>query len=360
MTSAPSCRCRPPDQAATATPSVVLVMSTNQHTRERIDAVLRDHGVPEPECTAVVRRLPGADADRLLPAVLAALTVLEQQEVRALELPDEPTTHDDLLAIGMQATNLARFVARRDAAALLALTHHPDRFHSRYQPIVDLSTGDTYGFEALLRARGDDGEELPAWRLFEAAEAGEWSPLLDRIGRETALRDAAGWLGGRNLFINFLPTSIYRPEVCLATTHAAARTYGIAMDQVIFEVVETERVASVDHLLRIVSHYRDHGSRIALDDVGAGHGTLALLAQVAPDIVKIDRDIVQALPSEAAVAVVRAVIAMSRELGATVLAEGVETEEQLTVVRDLGVSLSQGFLHARPMLVEDLLARVER
>ena len=105
--------------------------------------------------------------------------------------------------------------------------------------------------------------------MFGAAEAAGRIHILDRIGREAALRGAAGWLGDRNLFINFIPTSIYRPEVCLRTTMRAAEAAGVPRNQIVFEVVESHAVEDASHLLSILDFYRASGCRVALDDVGA-------------------------------------------------------------------------------------------
>ncbi len=166
--------------------------------------------------------------------------------------------------------------------------------------------------------------------MFGGAEEAGLINLLDRIGRETAIRDAAPWLGEQDLFINFVPTA-----------------------QLVFEVVETHQVADVAHLLDIVAHYRSQGSRIALDDVGAGFGSLNLVAQVAPDVVKIDLQLVQMLPSEVSLAVVRALMEITHGFGGRILAEGVETAEQAAIATDLGVDLGQGWFFGFPERAQD-------
>lgn len=120
------------------------------------------------------------------------------------------------------------------------------------------------------------------------------------------------------------------------------------MDRLVFEVVESHAVADADHLLGILEYYRSMGARVALDDVGAGYSSLTLLAQVRPEVVKLDKALVQALPDAGATAVVRAVTALAHELGAVVVAEGIETEVTRDLVRDLGADLGQGWLFGRP------------
>ncbi len=320
------------------------------HTLREVAEVAARHGA-DARVHGRTCRMRGADLDTIVLEVAAALSSPEQDEMRAVFVsPEGP----DGLVEGLAAPTFAELVGRLRHRELVAFAADEGRFYARFQPIVELGSGAVTGFEALLRAREDDGSERSAPRLFGAAEEAGLTNLLDRIGRETAIRDAAPWLGDRDLFINFVPTSIYRPEVCLTTTEAAARTHGVDAGRLVFEVVETHEVADVDHLLSIVAHYRERGSRIALDDVGAGFASLNLVAQVAPDVVKIDQVLVQGLPDPVSVAVVRALVDMTHGFGGTVLAEGVETAEQAEVAAELGADLAQGWYFGRPALPADL------
>ena len=98
------------------------------------------------------------------------------------------------------------------------------------------------------------------------------------------------------MFVNFLPTTIYRPEVCLATTERAAEQAGLRLDQLVFEVTESEQVNDLDHLEKVFSYYRERGCKVALDDLGAGYSSLNMLVRLKPDIVKLDNEMVQRLP----------------------------------------------------------------
>jgi len=278
-----------------------------------------------------------------LAAAGGTLTVTEAQEVRAFFALAGAATVADALA----AQPLATLSARIEHAHVLALLDAESAFYSRYQPIVDLASGATVAHEALLRAELD-GEEVQPATLFSAAEAANRLHVLDRIGRETAIRDAASWLGEATLFVNFIPTSIYRPEICLQTTERVVEESGVARDHLVFEVVESHRVAEVAHLLAILDHYRHSGYRVALDDVGAGYSSLNLLAALRPDVVKIDIDLVQGLPGANAIAVVRGIVTMAHELGALVVGEGIETAGQAEAAGELGVDLGQGWLFGRP------------
>lgn len=290
-----------------------------------------------------------AGVEDLLVAAREALSVVEAAEVRCLVAAPE-LEGTSLLLAALRAPSLATAAARAEHTDLLPLfDDEQSSFHSVYQPIVALADGRTVGHEALLRAEGAAGRPVLPDVLFPAAEAAGWMNLLDRVGRTTALRDAGPWLGDGLLFINFVPTSIYRPEVCLRTTEQAAVEAGIALEQLVFEVTEGQQVRDVDHLADVFAHYRARGCRVALDDLGAGYSSLNLLVRLQPDFVKLDKDIVQALPDPVSSAVVAAIVSITHAYGGTVLAECIETVEQAEAALSLGVDLGQGWLFGRPV-----------
>jgi EAL domain-containing protein (putative c-di-GMP-specific phosphodiesterase class I) len=303
------------------------------------------------------------DVTGLLHVLAKELTSVERDEVRVLVLPDpdpDPEPGQDnrpgsvdpwaLAAGALRAPTLAQLDARSrhcDLASLLAdeLAH----FYSVYQPIVRLEDAAVVGHEALLRASGPTGTVMPDTMFAAAAEAG-WIHMLDRIGRTTALLGAEGWLADDLLFVNFVPTTIYRPEVCLHTTERAALDAGLRLDQLVFEITESEEVHDLDHLARLFSYYKAKGCKVALDDLGSGFSSLNLMVQLEPDVVKIDRETVQRLPGKVATAIVGAIVDIGRAGGTVVLAEGIETAEQASAARDLGVELGQGWYFGRPAL----------
>ena len=209
-----------------------------------------------------------------LAQALGELSAVEAAEVRCLAAGPRgaggQTTRCS--AAAMLAPTLAAAGAPGLAPRLLPLFEDEQAcFHSVYQPIV------RPGGRRDGRPRGPAARPCcPTARpvmpdeLFPAAEAAGWTNLLDRVGRTTALRGAGGWLGDDLLFINFVPTSIYRPEVCLRTTEQAAEQAGVRLDQLVFEVTEGHRVHDLDHLERVFAYYRSRGCLVALDDLGAG------------------------------------------------------------------------------------------
>jgi EAL domain-containing protein (putative c-di-GMP-specific phosphodiesterase class I) len=346
------CPCTRVDHAAAGTR--VFLSTRVSHTLKVLRSTLADLAIP------VGQRGPGlleaitSDSAVLLSAVRKQLSIVEAEEVRALVLGDEGEDGNDgdaLLAAAFAAPTLAQFSARAVHADLLPLfADELNAFRSVYQPIVSLRPGDgdaVVGYEALLRATGANGPVFPDAMFAAAAEAG-WLHVLDRIGRTSAIRGAAGWLGDKLLFVNFVPTTIYRPEVCLRTTEHAAVQAGLRLDQVVFEVTEGEHVADIDHLSDVFAYYRRGGAMVALDDLGAGYSSLNMLVRLQPDVVKLDKDIVQALPGRLSKAVVAAVVGITHSYGGRVLAECIETAEQADAARELDVDLGQGWFFGRP------------
>ena len=349
MTGQASCPCLRVDSAGAGTR--VFLSTRVSHTLTVLRSTMTDLGIPfAPRGSGLLEATTG-DAAVLLSTLRQPLSTVEAEEVRALVFGGDGDDGDALLAAAFTAPTLAQFSARAGHADLLPLfADELNAFRSVYQPIVSLRPGDgdaVIGYEALLRATGADGPVWPDEMFTAAAEAG-WLHVLDRIGRTSAIRGAAGWLGDKLLFVNFIPTTIYRPEVCLRTTEQAADLAGLRLDQLVFEVTEGEHVADVEHLSNVFAYYRRRGALVALDDLGAGYSSLNLLVRLQPDVVKLDKDIVQALPDRLSKAVVAAVVGITHSYGGRVLAECVETAEQADAARELGVDLGQGWFFGRP------------
>jgi EAL domain-containing protein (putative c-di-GMP-specific phosphodiesterase class I) len=274
--------------------------------------------------------------------------VLTDAEAGALRvLTDPPVDGAALTARLLTAPTLAVELARRGVTVEVGVLAEAE-FWSAYQPIVSLADRSVVAHEALLRG-AVDGREVGGGDLFFVAEQAGWLPRLDRIGRESALYGAEAWLDADDLYVNFHPASIFRPQVCLASTARVVEETGIAPGQLVLEVVESHAIADRGHLVSVLDHFRSMGWRVALDDVGAGWGSLSLLAAVRPDVVKLDKRLVQELPDDGARTVLRAVTDLAHQLGAVVVAEGVETERLADEVTALGADLGQGWLFGRPV-----------
>lgn len=340
--------CGSPHTASSA--GRLLLATQVDHTATALRTMARRHGLALRPLAPGLLALDTAEVDEFIALAQAELSSVEAAEVRCVVLSTQELPEVAILTQALTAPTLAAAGARVRHADLLPLfADETGCFHAVYQPIVSLPSRRPVGVEALLRATTPSGLTVTPDVLFEAAHAAGWTHLIDRVGRTTALRDAAGWLpADQLLFINFIPTSIYRPEVCLRTTVQAAEQAGIGLEQVVFEVTEGHRVRDVNHLEEVFDYYRSHDCKVALDDLGAGYSSLNLLVRLRPDIVKLDKELVQALPDATSVAVITAIVEIVHSYGGQVLAECVETEEQAAVATDLGTDLGQGWLFGRP------------
>jgi len=220
---------------------------------------------------------------------------------------------------------------------------------SHFQPIVDMKDNTIYGYETLARGVREDGTLVYPNELFHKSQRNDLNFKLDRLCRESSLKTAATKKVHQKVFINFIPTSIYDPEFCLNSTVKWANQLEFDPSQIVFEVVETEFVKDQKHLKKILEYYRSKGFQIALDDVGEGYSSLNMLIELKPDIIKIDRNIIDGIDkNELKQSVYRALFNLAKEHDITVLAEGVETKGELQTINSIGVDLVQGYYFAKP------------
>lgn len=213
-----------------------------------------------------------------------------------------------------------------------------------FQPIVDLEQGTIFAQEALVR--GPNGESAAS--VFAQVDESNLY-RFDQACRVKAIEMAARLGLDTFVSINFMPNAVYRAESCIQATLIAAAEHGFPVDRIIFEITEADRVTDKAHLRNIVEYYKKRGFYTAIDDFGAGYAGLNLLAEFVPDLVKLDMELVRAIDTDRTrQSIVRHMLGLCADLGVKVIAEGIETREELEVLRDLGVKLFQGYLLARP------------
>lgn len=215
-----------------------------------------------------------------------------------------------------------------------------------FQPIVDVQARQVFAYEALIRgAQGASAGEVIA------AVRPDQLYTFDQTCRVLAISTAKRLGMESHLSINFLPNAVYEPATCIRLTLAAARKVDFPPERLIFEMTESERMRDPDHALRIIKDYQQRGFLTAIDDFGAGYSGLNLLAQFQPHIVKLDMALTRDIDQDTVRrAIVGGVIGTCRSLGCEVIAEGIETRAELHTLRDMGVTLFQGYLLARPGL----------
>ncbi|MBM7691482.1 EAL domain-containing protein (putative c-di-GMP-specific phosphodiesterase class I) [Peribacillus deserti] len=224
---------------------------------------------------------------------------------------------------------------------------------THYQPIVRIEKGsiEVIGQELLSRGVDQQGDIIPPYKLFEAARVRNRLFALDRVCRMQSVKNA-GLVQDKLIFINFIPTAIYVPEHCLSTTFELIKKLNIKPEQVVFEVVETDEVKDLEHLKSILNYYRSHGFKYALDDVGVGYNNLEKLTLMQPDIVKLAFEYTNGVKDDVAKqAVAKTVLKLAHGMNALALAEGVEKEEDLQFLLDMGYDLFQGYYFSKPQAI---------
>lgn len=223
-----------------------------------------------------------------------------------------------------------------------------------FQPIVSVAEHRVFGYELLSRGVSPDGEIIAPGKLFADARRLNLTFNLDRVARENALRVADTMSFDGHLFVNFLPSAIYDPEYCLKTTMAVARQLSIPRDRIVFEIVESETFDDIDHLKKILNYYRGHGVKTALDDVGSGYSSLNILASLRPDIMKLDMDLIRGIDGDRLKqSIFNGLAGIAADNGIQVLAEGVETRDELAFLMSHGVDLLQGYYFSKPRTAPD-------
>jgi diguanylate cyclase (GGDEF)-like protein/PAS domain S-box-containing protein len=228
-----------------------------------------------------------------------------------------------------------------------------------YQPAVDLVTGQLAGAEALVRWRHPERGLLAPDRFLQVAEE---TGLIVPIGAwvvNEACRQLAEWRRrpealGMSLSLNLGARELTHPDA-VTTVLGAVRRSGIDPAALTIEVTERTAMAEGDTGFRALRDLNAEGVRLAIDDFGTGYSSLDQLRRMPVDTVKVDRSFVQGMSTDSTDReLVAAVIGMSRALNLAVVAEGIETEEQATTLRELGAEFGQGYLFARPLPPEEL------
>jgi EAL domain-containing protein (putative c-di-GMP-specific phosphodiesterase class I) len=231
-----------------------------------------------------------------------------------------------------------------------ALVH--GRFRLHYQPIINLEQGHIVGVEALLRLQHPTRGLLAPAEFIDIAEE---SGLIAPIGQwvlEEACRQQAKWQAllaePLHMAVNVSGRQVAQPALSAIVDSALAQA-GVAPELLTLEMTETVFMEAVHSVVENLQALKDSGVRLGIDDFGTGYSSLTYLRNFPIDVVKVDRSFVAELddhPQDQAI--VSAVVELGHTLDLTTIAEGVETERQLELLRVLGCDLAQGFHFARP------------
>jgi EAL domain-containing protein (putative c-di-GMP-specific phosphodiesterase class I) len=256
----------------------------------------------------------------------------------------------------VHATMASRSALKSDLAAAT----ESRQLRIAYQPVADLVTGAVLGVEALVRWQHPTLGLLPPGDFITLAEE---TGDIDAIGAwvlDTATRDLARWrstvAGCDSLWVavNLSAVQLRDPD----SLRAIQRTLGdpaVPGDSVVLEVTETALAADVDGGIAALNALKRYGVRIAIDDFGTGFSSLSTLASLPVDILKIDRSFVSGQASTSpSVPMLEGILGLAEKLSLAVIAEGIETNEQLDLLRTLGCPMGQGYLLAGPYPAADL------
>lgn len=219
-------------------------------------------------------------------------------------------------------------------------------FTMAFQPIVDTSNNSVFAYESLVRGKNGAGANAVMQQVNHSNRY-----KFDQACRVKAVELAAKTRLSEHLSINFLPNAVYQPEACIRTTLRAAEKYNFPIEKIIFEVTENENITDKTHIKKILESYKKQGFKTAIDDFGAGHSGLNLLADFQPDIIKIDMELIRNIHKNRAKQVIsRSIVALCKDLNIQVIAEGIECIEELQALQETGINLFQGYLFAKPEL----------
>jgi EAL domain-containing protein (putative c-di-GMP-specific phosphodiesterase class I) len=229
----------------------------------------------------------------------------------------------------------------------LSLEESAPDFSYAFQPIVDTVAREVFSYEALIR--GPVGES--AWSVLGRVPSAQ-RYLFDRDTRVAAIALAAKLGVNCRLNLNFLPQGLYLCADSVSAALEASARSGLPVERLILEVTEGEVIDDQANFSARLNEFRSLGLSVAIDDFGAGYAGLGLLAAWQPDLIKIDIELVHDIHLiRAKQTIVAGVVSIARALDVQVLAEGVENEDELTVLRATGISLFQGYYFAEPALM---------
>ncbi|ADE12687.1 GGDEF domain-containing protein [Sideroxydans lithotrophicus] len=230
------------------------------------------------------------------------------------------------------------------------------RLSALFQPILDLKSGEFLGFEGLIRGPADSPLHSPV-NLFGAAEQQGLQLEMEMLSRQTVLETFAELKLPGYLFLNVSPETLTHPSFKNGQTLSFLHELGLDPERVIIEITENQPTFDFDGMRSALLHYRSMGFKIAIDDLGEGFSSLRLWSELRPEFIKIDMHFVQGVDSDPIkLQFLKSIQHIAESCGTQVIAEGVETEAELRVVKDIGIALGQGYFIARPNPTPPLLA----
>ncbi|HET9482181.1 MAG TPA: EAL domain-containing protein [Candidatus Polarisedimenticolia bacterium] len=288
----------------------------------------------------LARRLPPEISERFACYVGASLVCDDRAArperiiYRALDEAHADSLAERHLATQRQLLSLREILASRSIKAV-------------YQPVVDLRKRRVLGWEALSRPGGTGFDNIE--QVFKAAYESQAVWPLERLCRERAMEGLPPMQGNELIFLNVEPDSIYDPQFRSEKTLELLDKASLTPDRVVLEMTEHSAVRDFTAFRQTLTYFRSQGFRLAIDDMGSGYSGLVTIAEIQPEFVKIDMNLIRELHCRPLKReLVDTIVRFARRAGIEVVAEGIETPEELEALLQVGVHLAQGFLFARP------------
>ncbi|GBF33238.1 EAL domain/GGDEF domain protein [Desulfocucumis palustris] len=224
-----------------------------------------------------------------------------------------------------------------------------NQFTIHYQPIVSLSTGIVLGWEALTRGPRDTHFRSPQVIFNYAAEVDLLYPV-ERSCRHLALKNFGTAGQEQKIFININPLTINDSNFVKGETINFIKQAGLSHRNIVFEITEQADLRNLPHFKRTLEHYRNQGYLVAIDDAGAGFSSLQAIAQIRPDFIKMDMSLVRNVEIDPVKrALLETFVTFAEKIGSFIIAEGIETENELRALINMGVHYGQGYYLGRPV-----------
>ncbi|MBX3183536.1 MAG: EAL domain-containing protein [Polyangiaceae bacterium] len=322
----------------------------DQLSEGEFDLILTDLSMPGQSGIDLMREVRVRDRDLPVlfltgqPSVDSAASAVELGAFRYLLKPIQPSALTRAVRDALHARSLARATnpLRHREALELSFQAALDSLWIAFQPILSAASGETFGFEALMRSREPSLPHPGA--VLDAAEKLGYLHRLGRVVRERAARAIAEAPRGPCFFVNVHPADLADTE--LFDRSAPLSAYA---SRIILELTERSSLEGVSGLEGRLADLRGLGYRIAVDDLGAGYAGLSYFASVCPDLIKIDMSLVRGIDADPVKQrVVQALAELGRSMGIEIVGEGVETVGERDKLLELQCTHLQGYLFAKP------------
>lgn len=217
-----------------------------------------------------------------------------------------------------------------------------------YQPIVDFRSGKVLGWESL--ARGPEGSHFRSpLVLFDFAEEVGSLFSLEKVCREQAIRHLGEFSPIQKLFLNIHPRTLTDPSFTPGETLQLLQKYRLSPHNIVFEITERHSISEFTLFHRTLAHYRKQGYLVAIDDIGTGYSGLSSIAEIRPDFIKVDMSLVKGIDTDPVKrALFETLVTFADKIGCGIIAEGIETETEMSSLISLGVHYGQGYYLAKP------------